>query len=56
MITELDAFMPRYALPIEEVLKPLFEFMVDPRQVEFEDDIVLTLKSMIKKTGTVSNV
>lgn len=54
LITELDSFMPRYADQIEEALKPLFEFMVDPRRVEFEDDVVLTLKSLIRKTGAVS--
>lgn len=54
LITELDSFMPRYAEPLEEALKPLYEFMVDPRQVEFEDDIVLTLKSFMRKTGCVS--
>jgi hypothetical protein len=56
LISELDAFMPRFAPMLEEALKPLFEFMVDPSKVEFEDDIVLTLKSFIKKTGGISPV
>ena len=34
--------MPAYAPAIEEQLKPLFEFMADPKKIEFEDDIVLT--------------
>jgi hypothetical protein len=46
--------MPHYASQIEEALKPLFEFMIDPKSIEFEDDIVLTLKSLIRKTGQVS--
>ena len=54
LTTEMDAFMPIYSAQIEDALKPLFEFMLDPRQIEFEDDIVLTLKSFIRKTGTVS--
>jgi hypothetical protein len=51
MICELDSFMPTYSREIEETLKPLFEFMMDPEKIEFEDDIVLTIKSFIKKTG-----
>lgn len=56
LITELDTFMPTYATPIEEQLKPLFEFMTDPSKIEFEDDIVLTIRSFIKKTNEVSPV
>ena len=56
MICELDNFMPQYASHIEEALKPLFEYMVDPTKVEFEDDIVLTIKSFIKKSGQISPV
>lgn len=56
MICELDTFMPVYASPIEECLKPLFEFMVDPGKIEFEDDIVLTIKSFIKKCPVISPV
>jgi hypothetical protein len=55
-ISELDTIMPKYAASIEEQLKPLFEFMVDPTKIEFEDDIVLTIKSIIKKTNQVSPV
>ncbi len=56
LVTELDSFMPRYASSIEEALKPLFEYLADPMQTEFEDDIVLTLKSFIRKTNQVSEV
>lgn len=28
--------------------------MVSPEKIEFEDDIILALKTFIKKTGTVS--
>jgi hypothetical protein len=56
LITELDTFMPTYASSIEEQLKPLFEFMADPSKIEFEDDIVLTIRSFIKKTNQVSPV
>lgn len=40
--------------PIENELKPLFEYMVDPKNIEFEDDIILALKTFIRKTGSVS--
>lgn len=56
MISELDSFMPRYASAIEEQLKPLFEYITDPSKIEFEDDIVLTIRSFIKKTNEVSPV
>lgn len=56
LICELDNFMPVFSSAIEETLKPLFEFMVDPAKVEFEDDIVLTIKSFIKKCGGISPV
>lgn len=53
-ILELDAFIPYYYSQLEELLKPLFEFMVDPTKIEFEDDITLVLKTFIKKTKQVS--
>lgn len=37
-------------------MKPLFEYMADPSKVEFEDDIVLSVKSFLRKTGEVSPV
>lgn len=37
-------------------MKPLFGFMIDPNQIEFEDDIILVLKSFIKKRQSVSPV
>ena len=46
--------MPEFYSQIEESLKPLFEYMVDPQKIEFEDDIVLVLKSFIKKQRNVS--
>lgn len=48
--------MPNYAPQIEDSLKPLFEYLVHPEANEFEDDIVLTLKSFIRKTNHVSEV
>ena len=54
-MVECDSFIPQFYDKIEETLKPLFEFVVDPTNIEFEDDIVLTLKTFIKKTKSVSS-
>jgi hypothetical protein len=53
-VVEYNSFIPEFYNQIEESLKPLFEYMTDPRKIEFEDDIVLVLKSFIKKTKHVS--
>lgn len=37
-------------------MKPLFEFITDPSQVEFEDEIVLVIKSFIKRKQQVSEI
>jgi hypothetical protein len=39
---------------IEEILKPLYVFMVDPTKISFEDDIVMCVKAVIRKTKAVS--
>lgn len=49
-----DSFIPEYYDKIEETLKPLFEYITEPEKIEFEDDIVLTIKSFIQKTKKVS--
>jgi hypothetical protein len=53
-IIELPSFVPAYYDQIEDQLKPLFEFMVDPLRIEFEDDIILVLRSFIRKKQAVS--
>lgn len=40
----------------EEALKPIFRFISEPTQISFEDDILLLLKSMIKKSKSVSPI
>ena len=47
-------YMPQLQAPFTEALKPIFEFLADPTQIAFEDDIVLLVKSIIKKTKAVS--
>jgi hypothetical protein len=33
---------------------PLFEFIVEPSQIDFEDDILLSIKTLVKKKKSVS--
>ena len=49
-VAEQKAFMPSLHAQIEEVLQPIFEHIVDPTKIDFEDDIVLIIKSFITKT------
>jgi len=42
--------MSNYAADIEKVMMPVFEFMVNPNQISFEDSILTILKNFIKKT------
>ena len=42
-------FMPLYYEAIEDSLKPLFEYILKPDEIEFEEEIVLIIKSFIKK-------
>jgi hypothetical protein len=55
-IVEIPTFIPTLYNQIEEQLKPLFQFIIEPTKIEFEDEIVLVLKTFIKKTHVVSNV
>jgi len=48
--------MAKYSQQYEEVYKPIFEFMVDPSKITFEDDILNILKNFIRKTSKVSDV
>lgn len=36
------------------MLKPLFEFICDPSKIDFEDEILLAIKSLVKKSTSVS--
>lgn len=53
-VVEIDSFIPEFYEPIEETLKPLFEYILNPENIEFEDDIVLVMKTFIKKSKNVS--
>ncbi|MDR3548036.1 MAG: hypothetical protein P4M11_07195 [Candidatus Pacebacteria bacterium] len=53
-ICETDAFMPEYADPIERALLPMFNYLVDPTKVEFDDDLIQIITTLIKKRRGVS--
>ena len=55
-ITQNKNLMAKYSQLYEEVYKPIFEFMVDPSKITFEDDILNILKNFIRKTSKVSDV
>jgi hypothetical protein len=55
-ITQNKYLMSKYSLQYEEAYKPIFEFMVDPSKISFEDDILNILKNFIRKTGNVTDV
>lgn len=35
---------------------PIFEYMVDPTKIDFEDDICIILKNFIRKTNQLSDI
>jgi hypothetical protein len=48
--------MAKYSADFERLYMPIFEFMVDPTKINFEDNILMIIKNFIKKTGTVSDI
>jgi hypothetical protein len=55
-LTQNKHLMAKYSESYEEAYKPIFEFMVDPSKISFEDDILNILKNFVRKTGKVSDV
>ena len=47
-------FMPKYYDEVETLLKPLFEYIAHPNEIDFEDDILLCIKSLVNKKQEVS--
>jgi hypothetical protein len=46
--------MPALNNEIEEMLKQLFVFMIEPTNINFEDDIVMNVKQFIRRNKCVS--
>ncbi len=51
-----QTYMAKMREPFEEALKPIFRFVSEPQSITFEDDILLLLKSMIKKSQSVTPI
>jgi hypothetical protein len=48
--------MQKYSQIYEQAYIAIFEYMVDPNKINFEDDICIILKNFIRRTGTVSDI
>jgi hypothetical protein len=55
-ILETDHYIENYLEQIEDQLKYLFGLLSDPSRIEFDDDIVKSMKIIITKSGKVSDV
>ena len=47
-IWETPEYIPELLEPIEEELKPVFEYALKPDQIDFDDDIALLISTWIK--------
>lgn len=54
--TQNKALMLKHGHIYEQTLIPIFEYMVDPTKISFEDDICLILKNFIRKTSSLSDI
>ena len=55
-IEEHDYFASMFLTIIETSLMPLFEYMVRPNSIDFDDDIIFCLNSLMKKSKKVSPI
>jgi hypothetical protein len=54
MIVEKQEYVQHFAEALEDKLKPLYIFMADPRAISFDEDILIIMKSFIKRLQRVS--
>lgn len=43
--------IPNKQKEVEGMLQPLFQYMAEPAEIEFEDDILLVMNAFMKKSG-----
>jgi len=53
-IAEHEYFAANFLQVVEETLLPLFEYLVAPSNIDFDDDIIFCLTSLMKKSKVVS--
>jgi len=49
-MTQNKSLMSKYSQDFEKLFMPIFEFMVDPSKITFEDSILTIIKNFIKRT------
>ena len=54
-ITEHEYFSGRTNIEIiEDIIKPLLQYMVNPKDIDFDDDLVFCIDALIKKSQCCS--
>lgn len=53
-LAEHDYFSSDFLAIIEESIKPLLEFLAQPGSIDFDDDLLFCISSIIKKSKVVS--
>ncbi len=54
VIVDLEEFVPIHIDIIEEQLQPLFEYMVEPEKIEFEEEVFAVVITLIKRRKAIS--
>jgi hypothetical protein len=54
MLVEKKEYISAFAEQFEEKLKPLYIYMAEPQKINFDEDIVIILKSFIKKCERIT--
>ena len=52
---EQSVYMNKYSVQIEDMLKPLYVMISEPAKITFEDELVMAVKSQIRKTKKVTD-
>ena len=53
-ITEHNYFSGRFVDEIEETLLPLLKFTAEPESIDFEDDLIFFIDTLLRKSKTCS--
>lgn len=53
-ICENNAFYPEFTSSIEHALLPVFEYLTNPTDIEFDDDLIQIITTLIRKGKSVS--
>ena len=53
-ISEQKHFYPIYLDSIETILLPMFDYIVNPKEIDFDDDIIQIIAALINSRGEIS--